>query len=244
MNSLVYTELLKMKNSKMFLLSLLGGIVSPLLTFFMLLAHHQQNPAETLTMKSFLSQTHLFIAFLVGTMLFALITTYLFNREFEEDTLKNLLTIPVGRTQLVLSKLFILIVWIEIIMIYSFFMVILLGLIGGFEGFQTNILLLSFKKYIFTGFLLYLLTPVITLITILFRTYIPSIAFSIFATLATLVIMNSKYIALYPWGIPVLMTMNNQQSEYPILISWLIIIGVFIISLTATLIYFNKTDID
>ena len=233
-----------MKNSKMFLLSLLGGIVSPLLTFFMILARQQRNPAETLTIESFLSQTHLFIAFLVGTMLFALITTYLFNREFEEDTLKNLLTIPVGRTQLVLSKLLILIVWIEIIMVYSFFMVILLGFIGGFEGFQTNLLLFFFKKYIFTGFLLYLLTPVITLITILFRTYIPSIAFSIFATLATLVIMNSKYIALYPWSIPVSMTMNNQQLEYPILISWLIIIGVFIISLAITLIYFNKIDID
>ncbi len=244
MANVIYTEILKMKKSRMFLLSLLGGIVSPLLNFFMLLAYHQQNPDETLTMESLFNQTHLFIVFLVGTLLFALITTYLFNREFEEDTLKNLLTIPVGRTQLVLSKLFILIIWIEIIMIYSFFMVILLGFIGGFEGFQTNLLFLSFKKYIFTGFLLFLLTPVIILITILFRSYIPSIAFSIFATLGTLIIMNSKYIAFYPWSIPVLMTMNSQQSEYPILFSWLIIIGVFIISLTTTLIYFNKTDID
>lgn len=235
---------MKMKNSKMFLVSLLGGIVSPLLTFFMLLAHYQHNPDQTLTLDSFFNQTHLFIVFLVGTMLFALITTYLFNREFEEDTLKNLLTIPVGRTELIMSKLFILIVWVEIIMLFSYLMVVLLGMIGRFEGFDINVLLLYFKKYLYTGLLLYLLTPTITLITILFRSYIPSIAFSIFATLGTLIIMNSKYLSLYPWSIPVFMTFTDQHSEYPIFFSWAIIMGVFIVSLTASLVYFNRTDIN
>lgn len=228
----------------MFLLSLLGGLVSPLLTFFMLLGYHQQRPDEPLTFESFFNQTHLFISFLVGTMLFALITTYLINREYEEDTLKNLLTIPVGRSQLILSKLSILLVWIEVIMIFSYLTVVFLGLLGGFEGLKFDLVFSYFKKYMFTGFLLYLLTPVISLITTVFRSYIPSIAFSIFVTLGTLIIMQSKYLALYPWGIPVLMTVRGQQSEYPILISWAIIIGVFLISLVANLIYFSKTDIN
>ncbi|HLV10460.1 MAG TPA: ABC transporter permease [Halanaerobiales bacterium] len=244
MFNLLYTELLKMKNSKMFLVSLLGSLVSPLLTFFMLTENSKNYPDKNPILENFFEQTQLFIAFLVGIMLFALITTYLFNREFEEDTLKNLLTIPVGRIKLILSKMLILLIWVETIMVFSYLLVVFLGLIGGFEGFEINILLLTFKKYIFTGFLLYLLTPVIILFTILFRSYIPSIALSIFATLTTLVLINSKYLALFPWGVPVLLSSGTFQFEYPLIISWIILIATFTISLATSLIYFARTDIN
>ena len=69
MSNLLYTELLKMKGSKMFLISLLGGLVSPILTFFMLIGYHNQNPDTILSFESFFSQTHLFIVFITGNML-------------------------------------------------------------------------------------------------------------------------------------------------------------------------------
>ncbi len=229
----------------MFLVSLLGALVSPLLTFFMLLGYHSNNPDEPLQFLNLFEQTHLFITFLVGIMLFALIATYLFNREFEEETVKNLLTIPVGRIQLILSKLVILFLWIEVIMIFSYLLLIMLGFIGGFQGFNIEMLLTFLKKYLFTGFLLYLLTPIISFITLIFRSYVPSIALSIFFTVGNLIIIqSSKYVRFYPWGIPILFTTDNYQPEYSFMLSWVIILGFFFVSLAANLIYFYKTDIN
>ena len=228
----------------MFLVSLLGALVSPLLTFFMLLGYHSNNPDEPLQFLNLFEQTHLFITFLVGIMLFALIATYLFNREFEEKTVKNLLTIPVGRVQLVLSKLIVLFLWIEAIMIFSYLLLIILGYIGGFQGLNIAMVFNFLKKYLFTGFLLYLLTPIISFITLMFRSYVPSIAFSIFFTVGNLIIIqSSKYVRFYPWGIPILFTTDNYQPEYSFMLSWVIILGFFFVSLAANLIYFYKTDI-
>ena len=241
----MYTELLKMKGSRMFLVSLLGAVVSPLMTFFMLLGYHSDNPDEPLLFINLFNQTHLFITFLVGILLFALIATYLINREFEEGTVKNLLTIPVSRIQLILSKMIILFVWIEVIMIFSYSLLIILGFIGGFQGLNIAMVFTFLKKYLFTGFLLYLLTPIISVITLIFRSYVPSIAFSIFFTVGNLIIIqSSKYVRFYPWGIPLLFTTDNYQPEYSLSISWFIILAFFIVSITANLIYFYRTDIN
>lgn len=245
MFSLLYSELLKMKGSKMFLVSLSGAAVSPVLTFFMHSSYHQNKPSSP-TFDELFNQTHLFIVFLVGTMLFALITTYIFNREYEEDTLKNLLTIPVGRNQLIISKMTILLLWVEVIMLFSFLTALILGAIGGFEGFDKSIVINHLQKYLYTGILLYMLTPVIVIITMFFKNYVPSIAFSIFVTVGTLIIMQSKYISLYPWTIPMVMTFKDVEAEleYPYVYSWVILIAVFIISMVANMIYFNKTDVN
>ena len=233
-----------MKNSKMFLISLLGAFVSPILTFFMLIGYHNQNPETILSFKSFFSQTQLFIVFIIGNMLFALITTYIFNREYEEDTLKNLITIPVGRVKLIISKLVILFFWVQFILFFAFLSVYILGIIAGFEGSNINMLINYLQKYIFTGFLLYLLTPSIMLITIIFKNYVPPLAFSIFVTMGVVIFGQSKYLAFYPWGIPVLMTVDGQNIVYPIIYSWIIIAGLFIISLVINFIYFKNKDLN
>jgi len=244
LGNLIYTELIKMKRSKMFLISLLGALVSPVLTFFMLIGYNNQNPDTILSFKSFFSQTHLFIVFIIGNMLFALITTYIFNREFEEDTLKNLLTIPVGRIKLIISKLVVLFGWIQIILIFAFISVFILGSIAGFEGINMSMIVNYIQKYIFTGLLLYLLIPSIILITILFKNYVPPLAFSIFVTMGVVIFGQSKYLAFYPWGIPVLMTVDGQSIVYPIIYSWLIIGGLFVISLLINFIHFKNKDLN
>ena len=228
----------------MFLISLLGGLVSPILTFFMLIGYHNQNPDTILSFESFFSQTHLFIVFIIGNMLFALITTYIFNREFEEDTLKNLLTIPVGRIKLIISKLVVLFIWIILILLCSYLAVYILGTITGFVGLTINMMLKYLQKYVFTGFLLYLLMPTIILITIVFKNYVPPLAFSIFITMGVVIFGQSKYLSFYPWGIPVLLTIDSQEIAYPISYSWIIILGVFTISLIINFFYFKNKDLN
>ncbi len=241
---LLYTEIFKMKNSKMFLISLLGALVSPVMTFFMLVGYKRQNPDSILSFGSYFNQTHLFIAFVIGNMLFALIVTYIYNREFEEDTLKNLLTIPISRVKLIISKLVILFLWIEIILLVSFLSVTIIGLITGFQNFTFDLFSEFLYKYLFTGFLFYLLVPSFVLVTLVFKGYVPTIAFSIFVTIGTIIFGQSKYLAFYPWGLPVHLTVSSQEIVYPIIYSWIILAALFIISIVSTIIYFNHTDIN
>ncbi|ACL69232.1 bacitracin ABC transporter, permease protein, putative [Halothermothrix orenii H 168] len=228
----------------MFIIGLLGGAVSPVLTFFMLLSYRQQSPDRVVALEEFFDQTYLFIAVLVGTMLFALITTYLYNREYEEDTLKNLLTIPVGRGQLIISKMVILLGWVEVIMVFAYLMVIALAVAGSFSEITLKVMLAGLGKYLLTGLYLYMLTPVIILITLVFKSYVPPLAFSIAASLGTLIVMQSKYISLYPWSIPIVLTKKFDGLEYSIETSLLILIGVFVTGILASIVYFVKTDIN
>ncbi|MFP4365210.1 MAG: ABC transporter permease [Spirochaetia bacterium] len=54
---------------------------------------------------SYLQQCNMFQAVLISGLLFGLIMSFIFIREFTEDTLKSLLAIPVLRVMTILSKL-------------------------------------------------------------------------------------------------------------------------------------------
>ena len=244
MLNLVYTELMKMKRSKMFLISLLGAAVAPVMMFFMMITYRDQSPGVEVTFERYFNQTHLFVSLLIGTLLFGLIATYIINREYQEDTLKNLFTIPVSRTGFLMSKLTVLFGWIQILMLAAFLLCLLLGLIGRFTEFSTPILVSYITQYLKTGVLLFCLTPPVLLITMLFKNYVPSIAFSIIVTVTAVIVMNSEdYIGIYPWTIPFVLTLKEAPKGFSIYPSLISITGVFILSLCGCILYLNRADI-
>ncbi|WP_375377902.1 ABC transporter permease [Paenibacillus sp. MZ04-78.2] len=128
MVNLLYTELIKLKRAKMFMVSMLGAVSAPIMIFLALL--------------------------------------------------KNLLTIPVSRVSLIVSKLILLFLWITVLTLIMWLLTLILRLIGQFEGLTSALVLQSLKQCVVGGTLLFLLCTPTMLITFLFKSYVPTIIFT------------------------------------------------------------------
>ncbi len=247
MLNLLYIEILKLKRSKLFMVSLLGAMVVPVMIFFMLTSMRARNPQSIITFENYFRQTDMFILLMIGTLLFGLLTTYVFNREYQEETLKNLLTIPVGRKSLIISKLLVVLMVILALMLFSFLLTLILGLIGHFEELSVELLIRWGQLYLYSGLLLFLLTPSVILITLLFKNYIAAIGFTIAVSVVSIIVAQSEYVLIYPWTVPGVIALPDlfvENEKFTMIHSWVSLGLTFILPLTASIIYFEKTDIN
>ncbi|WP_285848727.1 ABC transporter permease [Paenibacillus sp. MER TA 81-3] len=243
MVNLVYTELLKLKRAKMFMVSLIGAAAAPLMVFIGYLDYKAKKPDMPVLFSEAFSQTNLYVLLLIGTLLYGVITAYLFNREYVEDTLKNMLTIPVSKMSLIASKLVLLFIWILVLTLVAWGLTFILGWIGQYEGLNAAVLLQSLKQFLIGGSLLFLLSTPTIFVTFLFKNYVPTIIFTAVITMGNVALANREYKALYPWSAVHVIADNGFVPEYPPLYSYAAIIATAIIGLIATIVYFKKADI-
>ncbi|KKO55378.1 ABC transporter permease [Paenibacillus sp. DMB20] len=243
MVDLVYTELLKLRRAKMFMVSLIGAAAAPFMIFIGYLGYKAKNPGKSVMFSEVWSQTNLYATLLIGTLLYGVITAYLFNREYTEDTLKNLLTIPVSRTGLIVSKLVLLFFWIMILTFTSWGLIFILGLLAQYEGLSAGVILQSLKEFFIGGSLLFLLSTPTMFVTILFKNYVPTIIFTAVITMGNVGIANREYKAVFPWSAAHVIAENGFVPAYPPHYSYVAILAASVIGLAATIVYFKKTDI-
>src|SRR5699024_5817436 len=153
----LFTELLKLKRSSMFLLSIARAAVAPPVV---VVATYVNEPSTSF--KELFSKVTLYSFFIIGSTLYRELTTYLFNREYLENTIKNILTIPVSRVSFIMSKTLLLFMWIMMLTMIAWFLTLFLGLLTQFDGLDISLLVESFKEFSIGGVLLFILsTPII-----------------------------------------------------------------------------------
>lgn len=243
MVDLLITEILKMKRSKMLRVSLAGAAVAPLMVCVAYCSARSRYPEKTVGFETLFSETGMFMVLLIGTMLYGVITAYLFHREFGEGTLKNLLTIPISRTRFLLSKFILLLLWILMLTAAAWILTILLGLLAGFRGFTLSLALQYLGHYLAGGALLFALSPPVVLVTLVFRDYVPTIVFTIIITMVNVMIINSEYIALFPWSAAYVIVKGAFVPEFPPLYSYMAILITAVIGAAGTQLYFSRVDI-
>ncbi|WP_142344505.1 ABC transporter permease [Bacillus cereus] len=237
MVNLLYTELLKLKRSNMFLISIIGAGVAPFLVVVASYIHIKtKQPTPTIWFHQLFTEVNLYTTLIIGFPLYGVVVAYLFTREYTEDTLKHLLTIPVSRISFIISKFILLFLWIMML-------TLLLGLIGGFPEFSITLLLGSLVKFLICGGLLFLLSSPIVLLTLVMKTYVPPIILTIIITMTNLMIVNSKHKDLFPWTATLDIANNELQPTYPPEYSYIIIAVTAIFGFITTLFYFKRVDI-
>lgn len=236
-------EILKLKRSSMIWVSMLGIAVAPILNYIIFLSLKRNKPSA-ISMERYFEQCYVFFTVLIAAMIFGLIATYIFNREYQEGTLGNMLTIPTGRAEYIINKLIILFLWIILLVLFNFGLSIFLNYMGLFIEFDKEIIVNYLKIYLLTGLLHFMLMPVTVFITLVFRSYIPSIGFSIFVTITSLVLTNTRYGEMFPWSLIYLLSRYQGEFKYSRLYSIAIVILTFIASLTACILYFNRVDVE
>src|SRR5699024_12411878 len=118
----------------MFLLSIAGAAVAPLVVVVATYVNEPSTP-----FKELFYNVNLYTVLIIGAPFYGVVTTYLFNREYVENTIKNILTITVSRLSFIISKTLLLFMWIMMLIMFILFVFLFCCLFMYFFGFLFSI---------------------------------------------------------------------------------------------------------
>ena len=239
MLTFIEMEFLKLKRSNIFLLSIMGAILPPLLMFIATFAFD-----ETQTFEMLFSSVNMYMSALFAILLFAIMISYLFGREYNEHTLKTMLTIPVSRGKFLLSKYVMFLAWILILTVVTSASTLVFGFVAGLDGFSVKIVVDSFAQLLFANVLLFLTFSPFVFVSLLITNMVPAMVGGADLTLVNMLIYGQTWAPYVPWVCPYLIA-SGEIAEYSasITVSYAIILATFAIGLIVSYIYFTKTDV-
>ncbi|HES1179265.1 TPA: ABC transporter permease, partial [Streptococcus agalactiae] len=147
MIKIIQTEFKKLKRFHILLIGLIG------MAFPSVLAVFTQSVATTGTNPNFNFQA-LFDSSIWNSVtifmpiVFTLIGGYIINREYTDDTLKNIFPIPISFKKLVGGKLLTMAILSLLLGIYSFIVTVIIGKISGLEGLNTSVISKNLFQFI------------------------------------------------------------------------------------------------
>lgn len=239
MLTFIQMEFLKLKRSKIFLLSLMGAILPPLLMFIAVTSFDEGQSFEAL-----FSNVNMYMSAMFAVLIFAIIISYLFGREYNEHTLKTMLTIPVSREKFLASKYVMFLVWIVILTVATSLSTVIFGFIAGLEGFTLKLFIDSFAQLLFSNVLLFLTFSPFVFLSLFITNMVPAMVGGAALSLVNLMVYGQNWAPFVPWVCPYLIA-SGEIAQYTtsITVSYGVILATFLIGLAISYIYFTKKDV-
>lgn len=236
----IQSEFLKVKHSKVFLLTMLGGLISPLLMLMGIMI----DSGLITKFSDLFDSVNQYSLLLTGLLVFGLLISYLFIREYEEHTIKTVITIPVSRTKFLIGKFATFTICMILISLITFAGTLFMGVFLGFKGLTLNILLTGLYQYLIGGLLLSLSLSPVVLAAVMFKHLVPTVICTIVIALSNVLAFSNNYIALSPWASPYFLVLGTiEQFGYGTVLPILMIVGTFLVGFLLNWIYFTQRDI-
>jgi ABC-2 type transport system permease protein len=179
----------------------------------------------------------------VGLLGFALVTSWVFGREYSDRTVKDLLALPVSRSSIVVSKFILVAIWCVLLSFILFSFGIIIGGMVQLPGWSGEIAFQSFYIFMVTSLLTILLCTPIAFFASYGRGYLPPIGF---ALLTLIIAQFTGLVGLgpyFPWGVPILYaTSIGVESAQLGLISYIILFLTSVLGLIGTLVWWRFAD--
>ncbi len=239
MFTFIEMEFLKLKRSKIFLLSLLGAVLPPLLMFIAVTSFD-----EGQTFEALFTNVNMYMSAMFAVLIFAIIISYLFGREYNEHTLKTMLTIPVSREKFLASKYIMFLVWIVILTVVTSISTLAFGFAAGLDGFSLKIFADGFAQLLYANVLLFLSFSPFVFVSLFITNMVPAMIGGAGLALVNLMVYGQNWAPFVPWICPYLIA-SGEIAEYStsITVSYGVILATFVIGLVISYIYFTKTDV-
>lgn len=232
-------EFLKLKRSSIFLLSLMGAILPPLLMFIAVVVFNETNSFDAL-----FTNVNMYMSALFAVLLFSIIISYLFGREYNEHTLKTMLTIPISRGKFLMSKYVMFLVWILILTIVTSLSTLIFGFIAGLEGFTLKLFADSFYQLLLSNVLMFLSFSPFVFISLFVTNMVPAMIGGAGLTLVNMLIDGQAWSPYVPWLCPYLIS-SGEIAQYStgVTVSYGVVLATFVIGVIISYIYFTRKDV-
>jgi len=180
----------------------------------------------------------------VGSIGPAIVTIWVFGREYSDRTIKDLFALPVSRLNIVFAKFVLSFLWSLLLLLLLYVFGIISGLLIHLDGWSGDLFVHNARVYFLSAVLTVLLFPVITFITCVSRGYLLPVGFSILILIATqFVFLGLPGITPYfPWAIPGLCSGVAPFSPKPEVISYIILGLTSIMGVVGTAAWWRYAD--
>lgn len=254
--SAFWAEALKARRSKMTLLTAAGFLLLPLAGgFFMIIL---KNPEQARAMGLISAKAQLtagvadwpsFWGLLSqgvaagGAILFALITAWVFGREFSDHTAKELLALPTPRWVIVAAKFVLMALWILGLTLLIFVVGLIVGTAVGLPGGSAELEWTSFWTVLVTALLTFMLMPLVALFASSGHGYLPPLGWTILALAFANIVSVLGWGDWFPWAVPILVSgMVKTNADQVGLHSYLVVLLAFFVGLAATFTWWQTAD--
>ncbi|MBN1415725.1 MAG: ABC transporter permease [Bacteroidales bacterium] len=179
----------------------------------------------------------------IGLIGFGFITSWMFGREYSENTLKDIIALPVSRSSIVISKLLVAALWsILLAGIFVIFSTIF-GYLSGISGWSGEV----FSQFLYKCTLATLLTILLCTTTSFFASMSGGVLLPIGIIIITLMMANfSGLLGLgpyFPWAIPELVCSPPGTEDIQVgIASYIILFSTSILGLFGTLAWWRFAD--
>jgi ABC-2 type transport system permease protein len=138
----------------------------------------------------------------IGMVLFGFNASWIFGREFNDRTVKDLLALPVSRSIVVVSKILAVWVWCVFLGIIMFALSMVVGLLVGLPLWSPDLVYGFIGVFSVIILLSLLLCPPVAFIASAGRSYLPAIGFVILCLGLANLFANIGLGEYFPWTIP------------------------------------------
>jgi hypothetical protein len=136
----------------------------------------------------------------------AVITTYVFGREYADGTAKNMLALPVRRESFVIAKLLVVALWFAVLVAANFVEGVGIGLALDLPGLSSELLGRAARDVALCGAMCCLLVPPVAWMATLGRGYLPPLGFAIVTFVLGNVFAATGWGKWFPYSIVALYT--------------------------------------
>lgn len=252
----LWAEALKARRSKVPWLTALGFSLAPLIGgLFMIIlkdperarsmglistkAHLAAGVADWPTMLSLVTQA----TAVGGGLLFTVVTTWVFGREFSDHTVKELLALPTPRAAIVSAKFVVISIWAAALTALVLMLGLIVGAAIGLPGWSAALLGRATGALIVTaGLTLALMSPV-ALLASAGRGYLPPLGWAFLTVFLAQIVAAIGWGAWFPWSVPALFSEIAGPRADQIGLQSYIVVGVTcVVGLVATFMWWSRVD--
>jgi ABC-2 type transport system permease protein len=254
--SSIWAEALKARRSKVPLLASIGFTLAPLMDgLFMFIMKDPERAREMglLSTKAQLAiSTADWTAFfgvltqavaVGGTIVFAIVTAWIFGREFSDHTAKDLMALPTSREKIVSAKLIVVSIWVFITTVWVYLIGLLVGNLVDIPGWTIQLARQSlFDVLACASMSLLLLTP-IAFIASMGRGYLPPLGFAVLTIFFSQIVAATGWGDWFPWSVPALFSgVVGPRTEQLGIHSYVLVFFTSVVGLALTFWWWQSAD--
>jgi ABC-2 type transport system permease protein len=252
----LWAETLKMRRSRVPLFTALGFSIAPLVGgLFMiilkdpeaarsmgLISAKAQLLAGTADWPTFFSVLAQAVA-VGGAILFAIVTSWVFGREFSDRTAKELLALPTSREAIVAAKFVVIGVWTFLLTIFIFVLGLLVGRLIVLPGWSEGLLQSASLDVIGSAVLTIALLPFVALLASIGRGYLPPFGWTILTVALAQIAAITGWGDWFPWSVPALFSgAAGPRADLMGTHSYVLVVLASLAGLAATFYWWHNAD--
>jgi ABC-2 type transport system permease protein len=174
-----------------------------------------------------------------GFLLFILIVSWLFGREFTDGTLKDMLAVPVQRSSILLAKFIVMTVWSAVLTLFICMVGLVMGALIHLPGGSPGVILQGSTLVVITACLAIVVVLPFALFASAGRGYLLPIGLAVLTLMMTNLVAIVGYGEYFPWAVPGLFA----QAKSPLApVSYWIAILTGLAGMLATYLWWKYAD--